>query len=146
VFAALVTFQGMKFVMYPQLAASDVARARDWYWEKLGIEPVIANQEPYRAGQELDRDTELFYDTGTAKFGVYRSDNAGSNLATAVRLVVEDFDAAHSELVSRGVVFEDYHLDEEFRTEFGVLVSPDGEKTCWFKDSEGNILAMGSSI
>jgi len=27
----------------------------------------------------------------------------------------------------------------------GVLVSPDGEKTAWFKDSEGNILAIGSS-
>lgn len=27
----------------------------------------------------------------------------------------------------------------------GVLISPDGEKTAWFKDSEGNILAIGSS-
>jgi catechol 2,3-dioxygenase-like lactoylglutathione lyase family enzyme len=136
----------MRFVMYPQLAASDVARARDWYMDKLGIEPVMANQEPYQSGQELETDTELFYDTGTAKFGVYRSDNAGTNLATAVRLVVDDFDAAHAELMARGVVFEDYDLDEDFRTVEGVLVSPDGEKTCWFKDSEGNILAMGSSV
>lgn len=132
--------------MIPQLAASDVARARDWYWEKLGVEPVLANQAPYRSGQAIDADTELFYDTGSAKFGVYRSENAGTNLATAVRLLVDDFDAAHAELVSRGVAFEDYDLDEEFRTVDGVLVSPDGEKTCWFKDSEGNILAMGSSV
>ena len=136
----------MRFALYPQLAASNVARARDWYLEKLGVEPVIANQERYQAGREIDPDTELFYDTGTAKFGVYRSENAGTNLATAARLVVDDFDAAHAELVSRGVVFEEYDLDEDFRTVDGVLVSPDGEKTCWFKDSEGNILAMGSSI
>lgn len=136
----------IRFEIVPQLAASDVARARDWYWDKLGVEPVLANQEPYRSGQAIDADTELFYDTGSAKFGVYRSDNAGSNLATAARLIVDDFDAAHAQLVSRGVVFEEYDLDEEFRTIDGVLVSPDGEKTCWFKDSEGNILAMGSSL
>lgn len=136
----------MQFAIYPQLAAADVTRARDWYLDKLGIEPALANQEPYQSGQEIETDTELFYDTGTAKFGVYRSDNAGTNLATAARLVVDDFDAAHAELVARGVVFEDYDLDEDFRTVQGVLVSPDGEKTCWFKDSEGNILAMGSSL
>ncbi|HEX6300301.1 MAG TPA: VOC family protein [Acidimicrobiia bacterium] len=136
----------IRFEMIPQLAASDVARARDWYREQLGVEPVLANQEPYHSGQAIDADTELFYDTGSAKFGVYRSDNAGTNLATAARLVVDDFDAAHAQLVSRGVVFEEYDLDEDFRTVDGVLVSPDGEKTCWFKDSEGNILAMGSSV
>ena len=132
--------------MIPQLAAIDVARARDWYREKLGVEPVLANQEPYRSGQAIDADTELFYDTGNTKFSVYRSDNAGTNLATAVRLIVDDFDAAHAELARRGMVFEEYDLDEEFRTVDGVLVSPDGERTCWFKDSEGNILAMGSSV
>lgn len=136
----------IRFEMIPQLAVSDVARARDWYLEKLGVEPVLANQEPYRPGQAIEGDTELFYDTGSAKFGVYRSDNAGTNLATAVRLLVDDFDAARAELVRRGVVFEDYDLDEEFRTVDGVLVSPDGEKTCWFKDPDGNILAMGSSV
>jgi hypothetical protein len=48
-------------------------------------------------------------------------------------------------LLSKGVVFEDYDFGEDFRTVDGVLVSPDGEKTAWFKDPEGNILALGSS-
>jgi hypothetical protein len=60
--------------------------------------------------------------------------------------MVADFDAARAELLERGVVFENYDLGEGFRTFDGVLVSPDGEKTSWFKDSEGNILALGSSI
>ena len=60
--------------------------------------------------------------------------------------VVEDFDSVRAELLSRGVTFEDYDLGEDFRTENGILHSPDGEKTSWFKDSEGNILALGSSL
>ncbi|MGH8957217.1 MAG: VOC family protein [Acidimicrobiia bacterium] len=123
----------MEFRMYPQLPASDLARAEAWYSEKLGVEPT----EP---------GDELFYDTGTAQFGIYPSDNAGTNKATAVRLVVEDFDAARAELLTRGVVFENYDLGEDFRTVDGILHSPDGEKTAWFKDSEGNILALGSSL
>ena len=119
--------------MYPQLPASDLARAQAWYAEKLGLEPV----EP---------GDELFYNTGTAAFQVYPSENAGTNKATAVRLVVDDFDSARKELLARGVVFEDYDLGEDFRTIDGILHSPDGEKTSWFKDSEGNILALGSSL
>jgi catechol 2,3-dioxygenase-like lactoylglutathione lyase family enzyme len=110
----------MEFKMYPQLPAADIDRARAWYAEKFGLEPV-------------EDGDELFYDAGTAAFGVYPSDHA-------------DFDAARRELLSRGVVFEEYDLGEDFRTVDGVLVSPDGEKTSWFKDSEGNILAIGSSI
>ena len=127
------TVYKMEFRIYPQLPASDLARARTWYSEKLGLEPV-------------EDGDELFYDTGAAAFGVYPSDHAGTNHATYARLVVADFDTARAEMLSRGVVFEEYDLGEDFRTVDGVLVSPDGEKTSWFKDSEGNILAMGSSI
>jgi len=80
----------MKFRMYPQLPASDLARAQAWYSETLGVEPT----EP---------GDELFYDTGTAQFGIYQSDNAGTNRATAVRLVVEDFDAVRADLHNRAL-------------------------------------------
>ena len=119
--------------MYPQLPAADIDRARASHSEKFGLEP-------------LEDGDELFYDTGTAAFGVYPWDHAGSNEATYARLVVAVFDAARAHLLSRGVVFEEYDLGEDYRTVGGVLVSPDGEQTSWFKDSEGNILAIGSSI
>ena len=77
---------------------------------------------------------------------MYESFTAGRNEATAARLVVTDFDAAHAELVANGVVFEDYDFGDDLRTVDGVLDSPDGEKTAWFKDSEGNTLAIGSSV
>jgi catechol 2,3-dioxygenase-like lactoylglutathione lyase family enzyme len=134
----------LRFTIHPELPARDIERAHAWYAQKLGLQPVTVNGEPYRPGDAIDVDSELLYETGTARFGVYRSDHAGRNLATAARLVVHDFDAALAELRARGVVFEDCDLGDDFRTADGVLVSPDGEKTAWFKDSEGNILALGS--
>ena len=129
--------------MYPELPAIDITRARAWYKDKLGLEPI--NAEP--------GDEELFYDTGTARFGLYQSRHAGKNLATAARLIAADFDAVHAQLVANGVSFEVYPIEGNFHEsdgpqpywDNGALVFADGEKTAWFKDSEGNILALGSS-
>ncbi len=124
----------MRFTLKFELAAADPARAKAWYSEVLGLEPVdaIGNQLVYRVEGTL--------------FGIYQSENAGSNKGTSARLVVDDFEAARAELLSTGVAFEDYDLGPDFRTVDGVLTSPDGERTSWFKDSEGNILALGSSL
>jgi catechol 2,3-dioxygenase-like lactoylglutathione lyase family enzyme len=124
----------MRFTLKFELAAADLARARVWYSDVLGLEPV-----------DPDADA-LVYRVGETVFGIYPSENAGTNKGTSVRLVVDDFDAARAELESKGVAFEDYDLGPEFRTVDGVLTSPDGEKTSWFKDSEGTILALGSSL
>lgn len=133
-----------EFTIYPELTATDINRAARWYKEKVGLEPVLHGNEPIPPGTE-HFDSELLYDTGTARFGIYESWVAGRNEATAARIVVADFDDAFAKLSANGVVFEDYDFGEDFRTVDGVLVSPDGEKTAWFKDSEGNILAIGSS-
>lgn len=141
----------MRFSIHPELPAVDIGRARAWYEEKLGLVPVTVGGEPYDPTVEQTAE-EVLYDTGTARFGVYQSPHAGRNLATAARLVTDDFDAVHVELAANGVVFEVYPV-EDFgsddgpppRLENGALVFPDGEKTAWFKDSEGNILALGSS-
>jgi catechol 2,3-dioxygenase-like lactoylglutathione lyase family enzyme len=124
----------MKFTLKFELAASDLTRATAWYSDVLGLEPVDPDGEA------------LVYRVEGTVFGIYPSENAGTNKATAVRLVVEDFDVARAELLSKGVVFEEYDLGPDFRTVDGVLTSPDGERTSWFKDSEGNILALGSSL
>ena len=135
----------MEFITYPELPAEDINRAAAWYKQKLGLEPVLHGNEPIEPGT-TKFESELHYNTGAARFGVYESFTAGRNEATAARLVVTDFDAAHAELVANGVVFEDYDFGGDFRTVDGVLVSPDGEKIAWFKDSEGNTLAIGSSV
>jgi catechol 2,3-dioxygenase-like lactoylglutathione lyase family enzyme len=124
----------MRFTLKFELAATDLARARAWYSGVLGLEP-----------DDPDGEALVYRVEGTV-FGIYPSESAGTNRATAMRLVVDDFDVARAELLSKGVVFEDYDLGPDFRTVDGVLTSPDGERTSWFKDSEGNILALGSSL
>ena len=148
----------MHYTIHPELPAADIQRARSWYKDKLGLDPVTVGGEPFDADIVAEAGEspyeEMLYDTGTAKFGVYQSPHAGRNLATAARLVTDDFDAAHAELVANGVVFEVYPIEGNFSSgehepqpfwDNGVLISPDGEKTAWFKDSEGNTLAIGSS-
>ena len=115
----------------PTLPASDMDRAKAWYRDKLGLEPV-----------DDTGDGGVWYETGGARFLVYPSEFAGTNQATAAGFEVEDFDATMADLRSRGVVFEDYDFGEDFRTVDGVLALPDGGRGAWFKDSEGNILAV----
>lgn len=144
----------MEFTTITQLPASDLVRARAWYKEKLGLNPVREGGEPFDADQ-FDMETfhyGLDYETGATKFSLYETQHAGRNLATAMRLVTADFDALHAHLLSKGVVFEIYDIEENFHEpdgtpyfDNGALISPDGEKTAWFKDSEDNILAIGSS-
>lgn len=123
----------MNFTLQAALPASDIDRAKAWYSEKLGLDPV-----------DTGPGGELRYEAGGTSFGLYQSAFAGTNQATAAMLIVEDFDSEFGELRSRGVVFEDYDFGEDFRTVNGVLEGPDGSKVAWFKDSEGNILGMAA--
>jgi len=61
------------------LPASDIERARSWYSEKLGLEPVSTN--PFG---------DLRYEAGGARFLVYQSDLAGTNQATAAGFDLEN--------------------------------------------------------
>lgn len=75
---------------------------------------------------------------------VYPSGFAGTNQATAVNIRVDDVEAAVAELKSRGAVFESYDFGEAFRTVDGIATSAQGEKMAWLKDSEGNLVSIGS--
>ena len=110
--------------------ASDLERAKTWYAEKLGMDP--ARQDP----------GGLVYESGKGTgFMVYESQFAGTNQATAMGWQVVDFDAEMAELRRRGVTFEDYDFPG-IKTDNGVMTLPDGTRGAWFKDSEGNILAI----
>lgn len=120
--------------LHPVLPASDLERAKRWYSEKLGLEPV--SEDEYGGVQ---------YELGGGTFLVYLSDFAGTNKATAAGFRVEDFDAAIAELRSAGVVFEEVDFGEFGATVDGVISMPDGkDKAAWFKDSEGNILSLST--
>jgi catechol 2,3-dioxygenase-like lactoylglutathione lyase family enzyme len=117
--------------LHAVLPASDIERARRWYSEKLGLDPVSTN--PFG---------DLRYESGGAQFLVYQSELAGTNQATAAGFSLDNFDQFVDFLRSNGVAFEHVDFGEMGATVDGVITTPDGRKAAWFKDSEGNIFAL----
>ena len=70
--------------------------------------------------------------------------NAGTSQASQAFWQVDDVDAEMAELKSRGVVFEDYDMPGERSP--GGAITAGGAKAAWFKDTEGNILAIIESM
>ena len=69
---------------------------------------------------------------------------AGTSKASTAFWAVEDVAAEVAELKKRGVVFEEYDMPG-IKTEHGIA-SSGGAKTAWFKDTEGNILAVSQRV
>ncbi len=65
--------------------------------------------------------------------------NAGTSKASQLFWEVNDIEAEVAELKGRGVVFEKYDLPG---TDANGITTAGGARAAWFKDSEGNILAI----
>lgn len=113
-----------------QLAASDLARAKAWYAEKLGFTPMF-ELEGVVAG----------YQSGASTFSVYQTDFAGTAKNTVAVWRLTGLVDEVARLRDRGVVFEDYDFGDE-ATVAGILSDADGPVNAWFTDSEGNSLAI----
>ncbi|MBT2554547.1 VOC family protein [Arthrobacter sp. ISL-5] len=110
------------------LPAKDIKRARDFYRDKLGLEPA-----------ESVEDDNLVYRGGHGtSFLVYQTENAGTAKNTQMGWTTDNLEREMEELRGRGVVFEDYD-QPGLKTENGVATDEWG-KAAWFLDSEGNIL------
>ena len=115
------------------VAVSDLARARRFYEDVLGLTPI------HEEGEEL-----VAYRSGASALNVYRSEFAGTNRATAVTWAVGDRVAEIAEaLKARGVPFERYDMP-------GLTLEGDvhvgyGMKVAWFRDPDGNILNLVSA-
>ena len=121
----------MDFQMFPSLPAADLGRAQQWYETTFGVKP----------NQDMSDENVLIYLDGDTGFMVYLSEFAGTNKATAAGVAVKDFDGAVAHLRSKGVTFEEFET-EMMVFEDGIATGSDGRKAAWFKDSEGNILAL----
>ena len=122
-----------KFPMYSYIPAKDVARARRFYEEQLGftLKQEVAGGAVYESAG------------GTACF-VYPTPNAGTSLASQAFWQVDDVDREVIELKARGVTFEQYDMPGA-RSPAGAITAG-GAKAAWFKDTEGNILAIIESV
>jgi len=117
----------------PILPATDIERAKKFYTEKLGL-TVSPSQEPGGIMFEAGMGSKLYiYQRAPVKVE-----------HTQANFEVQDIEAEMAELRGRGVVFEEYDFPG-LKTVNGVAEMGDGFKAAWFKDSEGNILALGQS-
>jgi len=121
-----------KFPMYAYIPVADLARARQFYEQKLGFTPAqeTAGGVIYESAQ------------GTACF-MYVSPNAGTSKASQAFWEVDDVEREVAELKGRGVNFEEYDMPG-LKTKGGIAAGG-GAKTAWFKDTEGNIMAVVQS-
>ena len=118
-----------KSPMYAYIPAKDVARARQFYENKLGFRPKAeaAGGVVYECGQ------------GTACF-LYPTPNAGTSKASQAFWQVTDIEREVAQLEARGVQFE--HYDLPGMSAGNPIFAGGGAKAAWFRDSEGNIMAV----
>lgn len=113
------------------LAVSDLAGAKAFYHDKLGLELT------------QDNDSVLSFKTGKTILHVYVSDFAGTNKANAaVWGVGNQLDAIVADLAAKGIKFEHYP-DMGMDYKDGVHSSGDF-KAVWLKDPDGNILHLNN--
>ena len=120
--------------LYAYFPASDLDRARRFYEETLGFVPKSVT----------DDGVTYAFGGGSAAF-LYLTDNAGTSKASQAFWSVVDVDREIAELKERGVVFERYDDMPGQRSPEGAVIAG-GAKAAWFKDSEGNILAIVQSL
>jgi catechol 2,3-dioxygenase-like lactoylglutathione lyase family enzyme len=122
-----------------KLPAQDLDRARRFYRDQLGLEPVE------------EREGGLRYLCGTTEFHLFQSSGMASGASTQMGFEVEDIDRVVAELRARGVQFEAFDI-AGFEVEDDIVTVPNnypskgsGERGAFFRDSEGNLLAIGQA-
>ena len=118
--------------MYAYIPATDVPRARRFYEDTLGFKPT----------DELGGGVTYQFGGHTACF-LYPTPNAGTSQASQAFWQVDDVVREVKELKARGVVFEVY---PDMQADEHGIVTAGGAKAAWFKDSEGNTLALIESL
>lgn len=112
-------------------AVSDLARAREFYEQRLGLPP----------GVEEDGGVRYAAAQGTALFIYLSPENAGSSKATVAGWFVDDLDATVAELAERGAVFEEYDQPGIKTDEHGIFAN-EASRGAWVKDPDGNTIAL----
>lgn len=123
-----------------KLPAQDLARARRFYHDQLGLDPVE------------ERDGGLRYVCGSTEFHLFASTGSPSGESTQLGFEVADIDQVVADLRARGLQFETIDTTDLSVTDQIVTVPNNypgkgtGERGAFFYDSEGNLLAIGQAI
>ena len=113
------------------ICSTNLDRTRDFYENKLGLSlspETIKNHLLYELGTD---GTLLIYGRPAGN----KADH------TQVRFWTTQIEADVKDLADRGVVFEDYDFPT-FKTIDHIATTAGIGKSAWFKDPDGNILAL----
>ena len=112
------------------LPAKDMERAKAFYKEKLDLSPVREDADG------------LFYECGKGT-GFFLFTSAGESRGdfTQMGFTVTDLRKEVAELKQHGLEFEHYDMPG-LKTDDDGIASMEGELAAWFKDSEGNMIAI----
>jgi catechol 2,3-dioxygenase-like lactoylglutathione lyase family enzyme len=123
-----------------KLPAQDLERARAFYRDKLGLEPVE------------ERTGGLRYVCGATEFHLFSSTGAPSGTSTQMAFEVGDLEATLADLRARGVSFECFEM-AGFDVRGDTIAAPDnypskgsGELGTFFYDSEGNLIGIAQPV
>lgn len=119
--------------MYSYIPVKNVSRAREFYEQVLGLRPT----DPKASGVIYE------FASGTRCF-MYPTPNAGTSQASQAFWEVADVEKEVAELKRRGVTFEEY--DMPGMKTVNSIATAGGAKAAWFKDTEGNILAVVQNL
>jgi catechol 2,3-dioxygenase-like lactoylglutathione lyase family enzyme len=111
------------------IAVKNLSAGRKFYEGKLGLEVV-----------HTEGDQAVTFKSGKSQLLVYQSQFAGTNKATAATWMVKDVEGLVKELKAKGITFE--HYDFPGMTRKGDVHVAGPRKNAWFKDPDGNILAL----
>lgn len=124
-----------------RLPCQDLDRARRWYADKLGLEPVE------------ERPGGLRYQCASGSFSLYQSAGRATGEFTQFAFQVADIETAVAELRGRGVEFETVDVPGLVTVDGIAEVEGNypsaggkGERGAWFRDCEGNLLGIGAPI
>jgi catechol 2,3-dioxygenase-like lactoylglutathione lyase family enzyme len=122
-----------------RLPAQDLERARRFYAERLGLEPID------------EREGGLLYECGGRRFALFASTGRASGDHTQMGFTVPDLRAALAELRERGLVLDDPPPDADDQGVTAVdgyypTYRVSGERAVWFHDSEGNLLGLSELV
>jgi catechol 2,3-dioxygenase-like lactoylglutathione lyase family enzyme len=115
------------------LPVKDLARARAFYEQRLGLTPLGAKP-----------DGKFIYRSGDTELALFPKPEGTQATHTALSFRVADIRKAVAELAGRGVVFADYDLPGLKTVEHVCVLG--SEKAAWFEDTEGNILCLHEDL
>jgi catechol 2,3-dioxygenase-like lactoylglutathione lyase family enzyme len=118
-------------MVYAILPATDMERAKRFYREKLGLNPV-----------DLDAENVLIEGAGGSRLMLYKRSSPTKADHTVAGFEVQNVEEMVQQLQDQGVSFEKYDLPGLKTDEHGIA-EIEGKQVAFFKDSEGNILAIG---